>query len=269
MSTSTYIHVPIGVAIVLGLGLALPVLASAGYTPEVEAMKASVTAVLEAANNGTLQVEVSRSDNGKKSVSTRTVDIRPVSLDPEIFWKKMVKKFSKTPWDGASPISLKEAMTKSSPADKAHMLAELLNTGRGAIAKKQMILNAEGYKSFIPAIFGRAVATEFAKRTGIQMKQTSVGKNGYGARNPKNAPDAWETKVLTGWNQSPPAAGYGTSDGGHRYLYPLRIVQPCLPCHGDPVGERDVFDIHTKEGYKKGDLRGGISVTLAESVAGR
>jgi hypothetical protein len=44
-------------------------------------------------------------------------------------------------------------------------------------------------------------------------------------------------------------------------MVPLYIEKSCLPCHGEPAGEKDIAG-RIKEGYKEGDLRGAISVVV-------
>jgi hypothetical protein len=44
-------------------------------------------------------------------------------------------------------------------------------------------------------------------------------------------------------------------------MVPLFIEKSCLPCHGEPAGEKDITG-KVKEGYKLGELRGDISVTV-------
>jgi hypothetical protein len=46
-----------------------------------------------------------------------------------------------------------------------------------------------------------------------------------------------------------------------RYVVPLYIEKSCLPCHGEPAGEKDITG-RIKEGYKEGDLRGAISIIV-------
>lgn len=130
------------------------------------------------------------------------------------------------------------------------------------------------FKGLVPALFGRLMADEFVIRTGITVKQTSLGKGRFGPRNFYNTPDSWEKTVLEKFssNSYPKGIGYGEFyklEGGHlvyRYLLPLYIEQSCLWCHGDPSTSptKDGLDIsgHPMEGYKEGEVRGGISVTL-------
>lgn len=71
--------------------------------------------------------------------------------------------------------------------------------------------------------------------------------------NPNNAPDAWEREALEALEGG--AAEYTDlqrDDSGRqviRYARPLKVEESCLGCHG-------------AAGYKVGDIRGAISITL-------
>lgn len=71
--------------------------------------------------------------------------------------------------------------------------------------------------------------------------------------NPNNAPDAWEKAALESFNLGTREVTEVTSLGERSYL---RLMQPfvvkpgCLKCHD-------------RQGYKAGDIRGGISVSVA------
>lgn len=171
----------------------------------------------------------------------------------------------------------------------ANHISNLLQCARLIIARNQDVINTHGaklgepipedapvsYKGFVPAIVGRLVTDEFMTRTGVTIKQTTMGKNGRGPRNVYNAPDNWEKAALGKLNSRsyPKGAGFGefTNLEGdqvlvYRYMMPLYIEAPCLKCHGDPANSPtgDGLDIagYPMEGYKEGELRGGISVTI-------
>lgn len=131
------------------------------------------------------------------------------------------------------------------------------------------------YKSLSPAIFGRLMADEFVTRTGVKIKQTSLGKGKKGPRNIYNKPDPWEEAQLNKFTSSsyPKSVGFGEFvklEGSgpmvYRYMLPVYIEKACLKCHGNPATSPtgDGLDItgHEMEGYKEGELRGGISVTI-------
>lgn len=70
--------------------------------------------------------------------------------------------------------------------------------------------------------------------------------------NPENAPDAFEVRSLEkfGHGAKEYSETVSTADGKfYRYMAPLYINSACLECHD-------------YQGYKVGDLRGGISVTI-------
>lgn len=144
-------------------------------------------------------------------------------------------------------------------------LKALFAAEQQVVAEAQPIINLAGmgFKGFTPAVFGLHTAEKFAAATGLSLKQTS---DKY--RNPLNQPDAFEKTVLAkfaapGWEKGKGYAETVTRDGKKvlRYLQPLYIAAPCLSCHGDKKGELDVAG-RAKEGYREGELRGAVSVTV-------
>ncbi len=153
--------------------------------------------------------------------------------------------------------------------DIGYSLAALLSAGRIAIAKSQKHINKEAddsikLKKFIPAVFGLQVGKKMLELTGVGLKQTTIGKNGFGARNTYNKPDAWENVALEkfsteGWEKN---KGIGEKDGdSFRYIKPIYIKSGCLGCHGEVKGEKGPYGSN-KEGYEVGDVRGAISVKI-------
>ncbi len=70
--------------------------------------------------------------------------------------------------------------------------------------------------------------------------------------NPGNAPDAWEQKALRSFEQGSPEQGSVEDLAGSTYfrlMRPLFVEQSCLKCHA-------------VQGYKVGEVRGGISVAV-------
>ncbi len=73
---------------------------------------------------------------------------------------------------------------------------------------------------------------------------------------PDNAPDPWEAKALLSFESGnkESIAIEPSKDGALlRYMAPLEVTQPCLQCHEE-------------QGYKLGDIRGGISVSQRYST---
>ena len=100
-----------------------------------------------------------------------------------------------------------------------------------------------------PAYMTRQLAELAAARKTAQFHITSLKPI-----RPENKPSPWERKALESFEQGVPEVGEYTknADGTvFRYMAPLRTKESCLACHAE-------------QGYKKGDIRGGISVTLLE-----
>lgn len=144
-------------------------------------------------------------------------------------------------------------------------LIAFVESTREVLTEAQPIINKEGmaFKGFIPAVYGKKTGDRFIQKTGIRLKQTS---DKY--RNAANLPDEYEAKLIAKFKEAgyPKGQGHGevVDMGGrkfYRYIQPLYIEKPCLQCHGDPAGEKDIAG-RVKEGYKEGDVRGGISVIV-------
>ncbi len=73
----------------------------------------------------------------------------------------------------------------------------MLIASRNVIAMNQELINRDpltgsySFKGFVPAVAGSQIANNFSLMTGHTLKQTSLK-----VRNPSNAPDEWEKKVL-------------------------------------------------------------------------
>jgi len=136
-------------------------------------------------------------------------------------------------------------------------------SAKEVITEAQPQINEIGtdFKGFIPAVFGRRVGDKLYKKTGIIVKQTSLRFRGD-----YNKPDDFEVSILRKFETAGKGSSYDmeTEFGDTRvlrYMSPLYIEKSCLPCHGEPAGERDISG-RIKEGYKEGDLRGAISVIV-------
>lgn len=100
-----------------------------------------------------------------------------------------------------------------------------------------------------PAYMTRLVAELAQKENGAVFHITSLRPI-----RPGNAADPWEARALSAFEQGrkeyldvlPGTAGQGRV---LRYMAPLKVTAPCMACHA-------------MQGYRVGDIRGGISVTL-------
>jgi signal transduction histidine kinase len=103
------------------------------------------------------------------------------------------------------------------------------------------------YTTKNPALMTREIS-EYAKiAKGFTFHITSLN-----LKNPENAPDKWEQRALSAFDHGETEmAEVIEMDGELRYrlMKPLYVEKSCLVCHGD-------------QGYKVGNVRGGISVSL-------
>ena len=96
-----------------------------------------------------------------------------------------------------------------------------------------------------PAFMTRLIAEIAQKEDGIKYHITSIKPI-----RPKNSADKWETKSLESFeNGNEESFEYFEADTMYRYMAPLPVTQACMACHA-------------KQGYKIGDVRGGISITI-------
>jgi len=98
-----------------------------------------------------------------------------------------------------------------------------------------------------PAYMTRQAHEIMQRETGIQGHITSLKP-----LRPDNAPDAWESKALAGFETGAKEAMTLVFQNGTetlRFMRPLVTEQGCIKCHAH-------------QGYQVGDIRGGISVSL-------
>ena len=70
---------------------------------------------------------------------------------------------------------------------------------------------------------------------------------------PENKPDEWETEALLSFEEGQQEVFFESAEQRFYYMAPLITTEYCLTCHAE-------------QGYKVGDIRGGISVTFDSSV---
>ena len=113
--------------------------------------------------------------------------------------------------------------------------------------------NGKTYTKKNPALMTREISEIAQKEGAFQFHITSLKP-----LNPKNTPDAFETQALISFAQGKSEAISKEKINGttyYRYMAPLLVEMPCLTCHAG-------------QGYRIGDVRGGISVrfNIAEIV---
>ncbi len=112
-----------------------------------------------------------------------------------------------------------------------------------------------------------ALATRELAQIANANSQTNFRVTSDNYRNPKNAPDDFEKRSISWFKKNKSYKEHFSMEGeGFRYAAPLIIKEGCLKCHSEPsVAPRDVIEKYGAErgfGYKLGDVRGIISVTI-------
>ena len=98
-----------------------------------------------------------------------------------------------------------------------------------------------------PAYMTRLISEHMAAQRGIRMHITSLK-----TIRPLNAPDEWERSALARFETGEKEVHLVKGENVFRYMAPLSVEASCLPCHA-------------AQGYKEGDIRGGISVDIPYS----
>jgi len=111
------------------------------------------------------------------------------------------------------------------------------------------ILTPSGKKLTLmnPAYMLRQFMTEYSEHYKVKGKITSLE-----LLNPVNTPDAWEREALQAFAEGEKERqGVSLINGKQylRFMQPLLVEEGCLKCHGH-------------QGYKVGDIRGGVSVAV-------
>lgn len=177
------------------------------------------------------------------------------------------KDFSGEVFERQWRAALEGDMIDATPNQK-RIIEKLIWAGRQVIENNQDRINTKGvgWKNFLPAKWEREMGQVFTARTGIVIKQP-----GRAYRSPVNVPDdtergALEHYIKAGHGENAPLTS--TAKWGkqtvYRHIEPIRLMPPCLPCHGKPKGELDIVGFE-KDGLEAGDLIGLMSVSLAVS----
>jgi len=111
-------------------------------------------------------------------------------------------------------------------------------------------ISADGGRIFTmrnPAAMTREISEISGQSTGVHLRITSTLP-----LNPANAPDEFEQQAFKTIGSKSAAfweIGKNGNETVFRYMAPLFVEQSCLKCHAH-------------QGYKVGDIRGGISITI-------
>lgn len=196
------------------------------------------------------------------------------SEEPRAFWIVVVVLL--TALAACALPSLSHASDAPSQADIAAARRAAKDLGETLKAQLVAAIQAGGPQSAVgvcrtiaPAIAGQASRTHDMK----------VGRTALRVRNPANAPDAFERRVLDDFVRkiaagADPAtlehAEITAEDGEKTFRYMRAIptaAEPCLACHGktiDPALKAEILRLYPGDqatGFAPGDLRGAFTVT--------
>jgi hypothetical protein len=108
-------------------------------------------------------------------------------------------------------------------------------------------IHGKNYTKINPAFMTRQIAEIAQEKSDIHFHITSLNPI-----RPENVAEPWETKKMMLFDKGLQEWSGFVEMGSkriYRYIAPLHVLKGCLKCHA-------------KQGYKEGDIRGAISVTL-------
>ncbi|QWR77235.1 PAS domain S-box protein [Candidatus Magnetomonas plexicatena] len=116
--------------------------------------------------------------------------------------------------------------------------------------KDRDVVTTNGMKLTLvnPAYMTRQMSEVLMERNSIMFHITSLKPI-----RPQNSPDTWESAALRDFEGGITEKSEMFENSVFRYMAPLRVKDACLKCHQN-------------QGYKVGDIRGGISVTVPVDV---
>lgn len=185
-------------------------------------------------------------------------------LMPIIFWSLMVGLSFYSNWQALQRQKLEIATTQGRDIFRMIEAMRLWNAQHGGVyviqsalsppnpyldvpERDPVTISGKHLTLVNPAYMTRQITETILEQTGIRVRITSLKPV-----NPGNKADPWESMTLASFE-------HGTRERSEilkepislvRYMAPLVTQQACLQCHD-------------KQGYKVGDIRGGISVTFS------
>ncbi len=158
-------------------------------------------------------------------------------------------------------IVLAAESTREEMADKWHQGIFTAATLRTWVdeGKQEKVLAA------VPVVTAWRAAMKKAKDGGYELRVPKLQP-----RNPKNQPDAVETRVLQMFEREGRAEYFeiDRERNAVRYFRPIRLTDECLLCHGDPANSQALWG-NSKgldptgvrmEGWKTGEVHGAFEV---------
>lgn len=133
----------------------------------------------------------------------------------------------------------------------------------------QEVMRAQGPAAALEVC--HAEAPGFARAVG-EAHGLRIGRTSWKLRNPGNAPPAWARAAVDARLAEP--SFQATPGGGLLALFPIRLAEGCLRCHGEEVSLspevraalRSHYPADEATGFKAGDLRGWFWVEVPDGA---
>ncbi len=160
-----------------------------------------------------------------------------------------------------------EGMLQSEGISLANFTAAFRETYQEIFAQHRMELTLET-SQVLPVMTIKTISSKLSKKSNNNVLIRTVSDR---PRNPLNVANADEKKMLAYFRTHPHEEDKSVRRGDAYYYYrPLRITKSCLKCHGRredaPTYIRNNYT--QAYGYKEGEIRGLISVRIAEQSVG-
>ncbi|KTE91547.1 c-type heme family protein [Desulfitobacterium hafniense] len=163
-------------------------------------------------------------------------------------------------------INMQQAATEDKVLAEARTLSIQMSAAWDYINDSQTAINynSDGsydFKGVYCSIAGKDIAQRFTRQSEGYIIR-------YARENPRSGtdePDVFERKALTLFATGESREQYGIEkykgEMVFRYTSAIEIRHNCLPCHGEPAGEKDETGF-IKEGMKVGDIAGASSIII-------
>lgn len=164
-------------------------------------------------------------------------------------------------------VWLEQKQYEESLREQAYILSEEMQAAWDFMSANQDRINTDGdgtytFKGLHCSIVGTSIGALFTHRTDYVIRYTASHP-----RNPRNAPDEFESEAIEFFLSNPKAKEHyapdalRSDDDYFRYAVPLTMDSGCVSCHGGPKGEIDATGF-PKEGMEIGDLVGIASISI-------
>lgn len=170
-------------------------------------------------------------------------------------------------WTPLPLLCLSLALQGQAPAPALKARAEAARTDLFArlSGRLQEVLKGQGPAAAVTVC--QAEAPGLAQAVGV-AHGVRIGRTSWKLRNPGNAVPAWAQAAVSARREEPLLQA--SPDGGLQALFPIRLAEGCLRCHGEVTtlapevrqALRSRYPEDQATGFKAGDLRGWFWVEV-------